>query len=137
PLVLDATALRAEGISPSAVFTPTEPAGRGGIGEPRLFDRLGLVYPPCRPAPLLTTRRQLELWQAASGQTGPVSGSIAQALAEAAEYGRDSTGRFRSAAHWLRRQGATEEPLQAPESAAVPVLPSADSFGATWTEWET
>src|SRR5262249_10328464 len=87
PLVIDTAALREAGVGPSATFTPAPPADDGG---PSLFDRLGLAYLPCRPAPVLTTRAQLEAWQAATGESRPDSEGLEQAVAEAAGHGRDA-----------------------------------------------
>jgi hypothetical protein len=134
-LVLDAAALREAGLTPASAFTPGEAAGGDALPAP-LFGPLGLAYLPCRAAPLLTTRHQQGLWQAASGDDRPVSGAIEQAVAEAVAHGRDSSGRFQTAAYWLGARGPAGEEAEGATPAGPVATLSSDSYGAGWTEWE-
>src|SRR5205823_10453752 len=103
-LVVDAAALEDAGLSPGTPF-------RVGEGEePALasLKPLDLVYVPCRPASLVTTRRQWQAWQQAARGTAsdpaeedpeaedlvpePVTLAVATALAD----GHDLSGRFRT-----------------------------------------
>jgi hypothetical protein len=122
PLVLDTVAIEEAGLSPSTRLPAAE-----GVGPP--WERLGLAYVACPVAPLLTTRRQRESWQAA-GQADPLAEPIEAAIAEAAVLGHDSSARFRTALDWLRR-GQSDEPSNGPRSVLA-------SFQAEfpWTEWE-
>jgi hypothetical protein len=134
-VVLDTTALREAGLTPESVFSPGEAAG-GDALPPPLFAPLGLTYLPCRAAPLLTTRQQHELWQAAAGDDRPVSGAIEQAVAEAAAHGRDSSGRFQTVAYWLGVRGPADGDAERVTPSGPVATLSSDSFGASWTEWE-
>jgi hypothetical protein len=122
PLVLDAPALRKAGLGPDSPI----PAPQGKATVP-FWETLDppLVHVPCRAAALLTTARQQQGWEAG---TPP---SVEEAVAEAVRYGHDSTGRFCTAAHWLRR----EAPLR-PLPSAAEAGPGAADPGVTWTDWE-
>jgi hypothetical protein len=135
PVVVDTAALREAGLGPNAAFPPSDAAGPDGLPPP-LFAPLGLTYLPSRAAPLLTTRHQQELWQAAVGDARPVSGALAQAIAEAAAHGRDSSGRFQTVAYWLGARGPAGEDTATATLAGPVAALGADSFGAAWTEWE-
>jgi hypothetical protein len=128
PLVLDETALRQAGLGPATRLPQPSPTWRPG--EP-LWPGLEVVYVLCQPAPLLTTRRQLEVWRAAESAEQPLSASLTEAVAEAARLDQDSTGRFGTVVDWLR----PGEDVVAGD-ATPPALLVPDSFGADWTEWE-
>ncbi|MCC6418931.1 MAG: hypothetical protein IT429_11910 [Gemmataceae bacterium] len=129
-LVIDGTALREAGVGPATSFSPGPPTVDS---TPSFFDRLGLAYLPCRPAAILTTRRQLEAWRAASG--APVLGSdtLEQAVRDAVTYGRDPSGRFQSAGYWTSRR---EEPSTPSQDGTAATDGALDPFDAAWTEWE-
>ncbi|MCI0457881.1 MAG: hypothetical protein L0Z62_13015 [Gemmataceae bacterium] len=132
-LVIDALALREAGADPGSIFSP---GPSGASGTPTLFDRLDLAYLPCRPAPLLTTRAQLEAWKAASGRARPESGALEQAVAEAALHGRDESGRFQAVGYWLEAAARGEGPA-ASEDRADPVFTHPSPLAAgPYTEWE-
>jgi hypothetical protein len=121
PLVLDVAALDDAGLTPAAV--PTWPADAGK--DTPFWEALGLVYVPCRAAPLLTTRRRQDGWKAAGGDAGAVPPAIEAAVAEAAANGHDSSGRFLWAVAWARRRAA---------AAADSAL--GDPLAPGWAEWE-
>ena len=125
PLMIDVAALADAGLTPATV--PAWPADAGKDAAP-FWEALGLVYVPCRPAPLLTTRRRREGWQAAGGEAGAVPPVIEAAVAEAAANGHDTSGRFLWAVTWARCRAAL------PVSAADSSL--ADPPAPGWTEWE-
>ena len=60
--------------------------------------------------PLLTTRRQLEQWQAGVGGR-PMSVAITEAVGAAVAFGHDNSGRFRTVPHWLRHSQADSEEI--------------------------
>ncbi|HZT83001.1 MAG TPA: hypothetical protein VFA26_22415, partial [Gemmataceae bacterium] len=123
PLVLDAEALAEAGLG------PTMPLTEAAAGVPP-WEAAGLVYVPCRAAPLLTTRRQREAWQAVAegrGEFAVASGPLAEAVAEAAANGHDRSGRFQTAAAWLRESGGDGWGSDF-------LAPGADE--PNWTEWE-
>ncbi|HXG11796.1 MAG TPA: hypothetical protein VNK04_18720 [Gemmataceae bacterium] len=153
PLVLDAVALHEAGLTPSTPLPApsSEPSANGtplsspsslppGEGEGRmrgetrsddspLWEDMGLVYVPCRMGALLTARRQLASWRTTDAGPG-TSEAIEAAVAEAAIRGHDSSGRFWSAADWLRRGPDPERggPYPAPFAALGTEFP--------WAEWE-
>ncbi len=121
PLVIDSVALEEAGLAPG---TPLE----SGKESAAFWEAMGLVHVPCRPAPLLTTRRRLDAWQAAGRDAGTVPPSVEAAVAEAAAHGHDTSGRFLWAVSWARRRGAAARPA-AGAALLDPVAPG-------WTEWE-
>jgi hypothetical protein len=137
-LILDAVALRDAGLGPE---TPLPAAT--GVGAPPTWESLGLVYVPCRPAPLLTTRREADAWQNAArlagrAATAAPSESMEEAIAEAAVHGHDSSGRFVAAVHWLRGQGNNQmengdQVAEKAESLDAVLGPLHSEY---WTAWE-
>jgi hypothetical protein len=123
PLVIDMFALEDAGLTPA---TPV-PGDAGREASP-FWEAVGLVYVPCRPAPLLTTRARLDDWQAAGGDTTTVPPSVEAAVAEAAKEGHDTSGRFLWALDWVRRGAATA----GPPTGSSPLT----AVGPGWTEWE-
>src|SRR5262249_11515252 len=121
PLVLDAAAMARAGIGPD---TPL-PDG----GGPPPWKGAGLAHVPCRAAPLLTTRREADAWGAAHDGQAAESGPLAEAVAEAAAFGHDESGRFRPVADWLRSRGSEARDPAPPGVAAL-----FDDDG--WAEWE-
>jgi len=140
PLVIDAAALAGAGISPETKF-----AGglSSAIDDP--WARLHLAMVPTPGGLLLTTQRQAQLWPVdfeaepeaplppaplADEERGWVGG-----VAQAAQRGHDNTGRFCSAAYWVRtrsRLGITV----ALDPAQIRGIMLPDSFGLDWTQWE-
>ncbi|MBY0522421.1 MAG: hypothetical protein K2R98_03445 [Gemmataceae bacterium] len=127
PLVVDVRAVRQAGatLSSRVRFVPD-----GNSALP-FWETAGLVVVPCRSAPLLTSRQQLAAWQMTAGDRRPVGAGIETAVAEAAGFGHDSSGRFRTVADWLR--GRTNE-----QNTADPLTPSVvpASLGSETVEWE-
>jgi hypothetical protein len=140
PLILDAVALRDAGLGP---LTPL-PATVLGDGAPP-WEPLGLVYVPCQPSPLLTTKREADAWQTAARLAGRASNTapseaMTDAVAEATIHGHDRSGRFLAAASWLRDRGVNgpgaSDTRTSTESgnaldAALGLL-----HAESWTEWE-
>jgi hypothetical protein len=136
-LVLDSGALAEAGLSPGQSFqvpasqTAQEPDPEEASGGPALasLQPLGLVYVPCRPAPLVTTNRQWQAWQHSGArgevENGPVPESVARAVSSATVNGHDSSGRFRTVVDWLGHPG----PGPALDLAPVDAV-------AAWVDWE-
>src|SRR5262249_52833563 len=76
-------------------------------------------------AALLTTARQQQGWDAGAPP------SVEEAVALAVQHGHDSSGRFCTTAHWLRR----EAPLRTPPPAAE-AGPGVARPRVAWTDWE-
>jgi hypothetical protein len=134
PLVLDVRAFREANLGPVASLFFELDAGKNRSPFP--WEDLGLVYVPFKPAPLLTTRSQLEAWNAAGQQNGE---SLASAIAEAAIHGRDRSGRFQTVAAWIQEDFPADGSPGSPRAD----FRSLGDFGnldrATepgWTEWE-
>jgi hypothetical protein len=129
PLIIDSAALRTAGVGPQYPLTIVPPAAPEDQAYP--WESLGLVVLHARPAPLLTTRAQRDVWQP-PGRQAPVSEALEAALAEAVLFGHDASGRFRSAAVWAG------EIVAAPGEAAGPSRPllGFEAAHARWTEWE-
>jgi hypothetical protein len=131
-LVVDAQALNEMGWEPATslqgpVATEGDPNRKPGA----TWEDLGLVFQPCRSALLLTTRRQLDIWQAA-GQGVSLGPSIQEAIAEAAAHGQDTSDRFRSLVDWLPGKDAAG---LGPSGWPAGILPA--SLASDCTEWET
>lgn len=133
PLVVDAQAFRAAGLKPATPLGPKawEP-GESATGLAAPWEALSIGYVPSRPAALLTTRARLAVWQMTAANEALVHGRLEEAVAEAAAFGHDSSGRFRTVPDWLQvyDQG---------EPAALQPNPAPDIWnplGTGWTEWE-
>ncbi|HYV34736.1 MAG TPA: hypothetical protein VE988_03465, partial [Gemmataceae bacterium] len=124
PLVIDAVSLAEAGVSADTAFAQAPDVV---AGEP--WARLRLVMAPTPGGLLLTTRQQWQHWVGAGDGDYAVQGPLADAVAEAAQRGHDSTGRFYAASFWLRHS-----PTQ--DAADIRGLLSLDSFGADWTHWD-
>jgi hypothetical protein len=123
-LVLDSSALRDAGVTATAAVR--QPA------ETPFWESAGLVYVPCRGAPLLTSRERWAGWQAEGNPEGAVPVSIEHAVAEAARAGHDVSGRFRTVNDWLR--GGDAEPAAAPMLLSAGLMPQGLDPDAT--AWE-
>jgi hypothetical protein len=155
-LVLDAAALEDAGLHPGSTFRPGQAARVGETEGPALASLapLELVYVPCRPAPLVTTRRQWQAWQQAGrGPWGEstssqdaaddareveelVPESVTSAVVAALTDGHDLSGRFRTVEDWLNHQ---ESGIRSQESARSPSSLGPDSWLLTpdsWVDWE-
>ena len=119
-LVLDAEALKAAGLSPTAVIAGGKKSAEGAP----FWESAGLVYVPCSGAPLLTTKVKLESWNVLSPKTS-FADSIGPAVTEAALYGQDRSSRFRTLDHWLR---SGEEDAGS--------FPKASEYDFGWSEWQ-
>jgi hypothetical protein len=155
-LAIDAVALREAGLHPATPLPveaqSTKPQSIGLESETLLrpLDSLGLVCLPCRPAPLLTTNRQWAAWQTRLDPTQALSDSITTALAEVVAYGHDRSGRFWSAAEWLRNGDTPSRIPPGEENGSAPPSPPPSQGGDgevrglftalphpdAWTEWE-
>ena len=103
-LVVDTSALNEARLDP-ATAAPTKAVSAPTDSLPAApWEPFGLVVVPCRPAILVTTRRQFERWHAAIGGSYPISHAVEQAVAEAALHEHDSSGRFRTVLDWLQRE---------------------------------
>ena len=101
--VLDSLALEEAGIGPETPVKLLPLASSQDQTPP--WETLGLEVLPAGAAPLLTTRRQWEVWPAGASLSVGVPDAVELAVAEAAENGHDATGRFRLALEWLRGTG--------------------------------
>lgn len=126
PLVVDSAALRAAGVGPETPLSIRAPGAPDDQAFP--WEGLGLVVVPAGPTALLTSRAQHDSWRDA-GRDGGVSEAIEAALADAARFGHDPSGRFRSAAAWTRPEGGAEAGETHP-------LLALDVAHVRWTEWE-
>jgi hypothetical protein len=131
-LVLDTAALRAEGITPS---TPLSLAALPRQPTFQPWDQLGLVYVPCRPAPLLTTTKQLQAWNNPVETGAALPRDVEEAAAAAVRFGHDRSGRFRTAFDWLNRPAARQQ-TTANDSTPDALRRLGDDLGADWCEWE-
>ena len=127
-LVVDAEALAAAGVTPA---TPLG-AAKKLDGTP-FWESAGLIYVPCRGAPLLTTRAKLESWNAHAPQT-PFADAFAAAIIEAALHGLDPSGRFRTLDRWLAIPSADDGNLPAEMDAVSFSQITENPFG--WSEWQ-
>ncbi len=126
-LVLDALALEEAGLGPE---TPVkvQPLTSNQDQTPP-WEALQLMAIPARSAPLLTTRRQWEVWPASARD---LPDAVDNCVAEALANGHDSTGRFMLALDWYggARDGSASATTRV--LAAAPPGPGL----ANWSEWE-
>ncbi len=123
PVVIDSTALREARAGDSKVHVRPL-AGLDDRKAP--WEEHGALAAVCaREVLLFTTRRQRDAW---GGPDEPLPEAIRQAVADAAECGQDSSGRFRSALTWLR-------PEAAGGTGSSPALPPSLDLAA-WSAWE-
>jgi hypothetical protein len=126
-LVLHAAALREAEISPDMPVRIASPSS--GQEDSPLWEAWGLMYVPCPSAPLLTTQRQAENWRSEIGKwRDTISEDVQGAVAEAACFGHDSSGRFRTVGDWV---GSARNPRE-----DGPPLLQASDLSPGWTEWE-
>jgi hypothetical protein len=119
-LVVDAAALHDAGADP--VRGMTLQAASADDREP--WDELGLAALELRGGWLVTTQRQRGAWNESASATA-VPAPVEAAAAEAARWGRDSSGRFQAAAAWAAAPIEEKSPLPSPEMDL-----------SAWTEWE-
>jgi hypothetical protein len=136
PLVIDAVALAEMGVGPETILKITPPTSAEDVALP--WVEIGLATVPGRAAPLLTSRRQFQQWQAAARPGPALSEPLETALAEAAEAGYDASGRFQAASRWLA--GGSDSPPSEGRTARGerkhPVLLDRSAAREGWTEWE-
>jgi hypothetical protein len=89
------------------------------------WEELGLTLVPFAGGSVLTTPRQKSIWRADAPEVRVPPGVLA-AFQEAAESGRDASGRFRSVADWAEfgRRGPS-------------LIDRLGGDGPGWTAWET
>jgi hypothetical protein len=124
PVLIDTVALQAAGLRPGTKLAAAKRTAPGQDATP-FWESVDLVYVPCQHGPLFTARRERDKWQ--SGQSASFAEVFASALAEAAAFGQDASGRFRALDVWLRSGNDATPPS--------PFRAIADSFSG-WTEWE-
>jgi hypothetical protein len=129
PLIVDAAALAAAGLTPKTPFA--------GADLPQTESKAPLVFVPTPSGLLLTTREQWQFWGVQATASIVVSGAVADAVLEAAQRGHDTSGRFWSSARWLRvpappSMGATLAELSLMGGRFTP-----EGAGGRWTQWET
>ena len=120
-LVVDGAALGEAGVRPAA---PVAIPPQSSADESAPWESLSLAAAAAPDAYLLTTKRQLQEWREATGADAP-PGPVAAAVAEAARWGRDASGRFVTAPAWLESGAEQKNALAAPQGAPD-----------GWTEWE-
>jgi hypothetical protein len=125
-LVIDAAALRSEGLAPETPLSLPNGQRPNGTATFRSWDQLGVVYVPTEAVPLLSTPRQVQAWEA----SGAVPGDIEHAVREAAQHGHDRSGRFRSAAEWVTTG------VVSPASRPFLVAPGLADASEGWSDWE-
>lgn len=127
-LVLDAAALEAASMGPGASIDFPALAAKNA-DRSAVWEVAGLVYVPCRPAPVLTTRAALDSWPDRSAVHAGLPAWV-RPVQQAVAHGQDSSGRFRTVADWLAAALATSNSRStSPGAALVPDhLPG-------WVEW--
>jgi hypothetical protein len=137
-LVLDVEALRGAGLTadtPLPARKKSEQTGKSKSGGPAdrgpLWEQWGLVHVTCRAGALLTTERQRQIWKDAAGQSTPPA-SVEEAVSEAAAYGHDASGRFRTGAEWLQDPALILDPRSSILDPRSSIL---DPY-ADWPAWE-
>ena len=115
--ILDLTALAEAGVQ------ETTPLPQGNAA----WDALGLVVVSFSGGSVLTSPRQQGLWRADSSVEGALPEAIRDALRDAIRFGRDASGRFRTAADWLETR---------PHRETSPLLGRLGGDERGWTEWE-
>jgi hypothetical protein len=139
PLVVDAVALREARLGAQTRLTVEKLESGDDSRQP--WEPLGLVTVFAHSVPVLTTRRQAELWDVLGEPRRPLPDELEEAVSVAARQGHDPSGRFVIAPAWLRHeaelyaaQGSVafeDEDGTGPWSLLSPGL----TLGH-WTEWE-
>ncbi|HEY7329435.1 MAG TPA: hypothetical protein VH592_17485 [Gemmataceae bacterium] len=122
PLIVDDLALREVGVRAETRLTMKRTSPDETTPP---WEECGLTAVPARSVILLTTSSgRFSL----SGK--PLSEEVKNALADAAQFGQDASGRFVSALHWLY-------PVSGASSADLGARPrESDHQGGNWSEWE-
>lgn len=113
--IIDSQALAEVGV------TDTTPAPSGG------WDALGLIIVRFPGGSVLTTPRQLSIWNAGTASDNNLPRSILQSLQAAIRNGRDPSGRFRTVADW-------SDSLPFSDSWALQAQLGGDGPG--WSTWQ-
>jgi hypothetical protein len=136
PIIVHASALREAGIGPETPLR-VNPATPGQ--EMPLWENLGLVYVPFRAGPLLTTRRQWQLWQTEAGRADVAGAALENTVAAAVARGHDVSGHFRTVSDWLRSMADRTPGAGDGRSGALEAIAEFSSYDLLpgWTEWES
>lgn len=107
PSSASTTATTTPPTAPAAVTTPSGATSAATTTTPATvafpWEAFGLTAQPVGSAILLTTPRQLSVWQVQARQeTEDLPRSLQAALTQATRAGHDATGRFRTLADWLQ-----------------------------------
>jgi hypothetical protein len=134
PLVVDAAALQAAGLSYTTSFA-VKPRPRPETRWDPFWESVGLVYVAGQRAALLTTSRQWEAWREVAPQSGGIPASLLRAVDSAVTNGYDESGRFCLVMAWTG-DPEVEQP-ETPDARTAPLAGSdADCLGPRWTGWE-
>src|SRR5262249_13925554 len=130
-LVIDGAAMRQSGIT--ALTSPVPGFDRNAPP----WEAYGLTYIPCSAAPVLTTRRELEVWRGSARlahrpETAVLSASLEEVIADAASHGHDVSGRFQLVTEWLHGGFGVSQEAGADSLQAV----LGELHAEYWTEWE-
>jgi hypothetical protein len=131
PVTVDAEGLRRAGKAPATGLPP-------GSADRPFWEALDLVFELCPSGPLLTTPERVRQWRTEAGAYTPLGVMLDTGVAEAAAYGQDHAGCFRSVGQWLRSTGATASPgsTEATAFASHGDAVFGDVPARGWTEWE-
>ncbi len=106
-----------------------------GLGETGVFqttllpaglESVGLVSVASSGNLIVTSPRQLSLWRADGSPKGTLPDSVRAAVDEAAQFGRDASGRFQTVDNWLQSIASVQASL----------LSQLKGDGPGWTSWE-
>jgi hypothetical protein len=122
-LLIDTLALQEKGVGAETLITIKRTAADEAIPP---WSECGLIAIPAHRTILLTATTGR-----GAGLREPLSEEVEHALEEAARYGQDASGRFRSALSWLH-----PENIAVPAGAAQPRPFEFDDEGIDWSEWE-
>jgi hypothetical protein len=100
PLIVDASGLAAAGLHTASQFPET--ADLAGASPWSIW---GVELVPTASGILLTTKAQAQAWTASGATDASAPATASVAVAQAAECGHDSSGRFQSALFWIANAG--------------------------------
>jgi hypothetical protein len=127
-VVLDRVALRTIGLTPKSV------AAFALDNKAPFWEHFGLAYVPTPDAALLTSKERAALWTRTLREANQTEPMLYAAVAEAFDFGQDSSGQFCSADGWLRTESEPERSVASAwmsaasdgSSAWLPILGSAN-----------
>jgi hypothetical protein len=131
PLIVDTEALRNAGI------TAQTPPAPGAERQAFPWEAFGLAYVSCRASPVLTTRREAEIWRAAARrahrpESAILSASLEDGVVQAATHGHDDSDRFQTTVEWLQLESSGVRETITDSLQTILGELHADF----WTEWE-